>query len=320
MYRYEDIVNIHLELTENCQAACPMCPRTGNDLLSMSELKLQDIQKLFPPEFIQRLEHISLCGNYGEPIIATDCLEIVNYFRSHNQQMYIGINSNAGARSKQWWSELASIINKRGTVIFGIDGLQDTNHIYRVNVRWNNVMNNAKSFIEAGGRARWDFIAFEHNEHQIEQARELANQMGFEAFRIKKTYRFGKKFKNLTIKPPKNQPNEKGFVLRNSIEYFDQVEINCQVKPKKEIYITAQGLLFPCCWLGGNVYDEDQFWDFVDREQLNVLNSSIEQVMNTDILNMIERSWTKKTIAEGKLLTCAKFCGKNNNLWESQLQ
>ena len=321
MYKYEEITDVHIELTENCQAACPMCPRTGNDLLTMSELSLQDIKKLFPVDFIKRLKVISLCGNYGEPIVAADCLEIVKYFRLHNDKAYISINTNAGARNKQWWSELANAIDGKGKVIFGIDGLEDTNHIYRVNVKWQNVMNNAKSFIEAGGRARWDFIAFEHNEHQIEQARETSKQMGFESFRIKKTYRFGKKYKKLTIKPPKNQPNQTGYLLNNPIEYFDKVEIDCQVKKINEIYITAQGLLFPCCWIAHAVYDKDeQIWQYISKEDINVLNSSIEEVMSKDILDMIERSWYKNSIKEGKILTCAKFCGKNNNMWESQIK
>ena len=30
MYRYEDIQTVHLEVTQNCQAACPMCDRNMN--------------------------------------------------------------------------------------------------------------------------------------------------------------------------------------------------------------------------------------------------------------------------------------------------
>ena len=30
MYTYEDIRTIHLEVTQNCQAACPMCDRNCN--------------------------------------------------------------------------------------------------------------------------------------------------------------------------------------------------------------------------------------------------------------------------------------------------
>ena len=65
---------------------------------------------------------------------------------------------------------------------FSIDGLADTNKLYRIGINHDRVMANAKAFIEAGGKARWKFIVFRHNEHQVEEARELAKDMGFWQF------------------------------------------------------------------------------------------------------------------------------------------
>ena len=47
-----------------------------------------------------------------------------------------------------------------------------------------------KSFIEAGGRARWDFLVFDFNEHQVDEARKLSEEWGFEKFIVKKSSRF----------------------------------------------------------------------------------------------------------------------------------
>ena len=44
------------------------------------------------------------------------------------------LNTNAGAKSVAWWEELADVINKKGAVIFSVDGLRDTNHLYRQGV------------------------------------------------------------------------------------------------------------------------------------------------------------------------------------------
>ena len=41
-------------------------------------------------------------------------------------------------------------------------------------------MENAKAFIGAGGSATWQFIVFPWNKHQVDEVRELANEMGFE--------------------------------------------------------------------------------------------------------------------------------------------
>ena len=68
--------------------------------------------------------------------------------------------------------------------------IRDTNHLYRQNVRWEKVERAMDAFIDSGGRARWDYLIFEHNEHQVEEARRLSEQKGFERFQTKKSARF----------------------------------------------------------------------------------------------------------------------------------
>ena len=48
---------------------------------------------------------------------------------------------------------------------------------------------NAKTFLDSGGTGSWVFIVFHHNEHQVEEARELSKRWGFDEFIIKKTSR-----------------------------------------------------------------------------------------------------------------------------------
>ena len=163
MYSYEDITTVHLEITQKCQAACPMCDRNENGgrdnrHIDNSELSLQDCQSIFTPTFIQQLQTMFMCGNLGDPIIARDSLEVFDYFRSYNKNMWLSMNTNAGAKNVEWWQELAKTIGKKGAVIFSVDGLSDTNHLYRQNVVWDNVERNMRAFVDAGGRARWDYI------------------------------------------------------------------------------------------------------------------------------------------------------------------
>ena len=195
MYKLEDIKTIHLEVTQNCQAACPMCDRNMNGEginphINLDELSLEDCKDIFPIKFIKQLDTMYMCGNLGDPIVAQDTLEIFRYFREHNPHMWLSMNTNAGARDEAWWTELAQIYGRMGAVIFSVDGLRDTNHIYRQNVVWDNVERNMRAFINAGGRARWDFLIFEHNQHQVEEAENLAKKWGCEKFMKKKTGRF----------------------------------------------------------------------------------------------------------------------------------
>ena len=64
MYNYRDIRTIHLEVTQNCQAACPMCDRNMNGEgvnphINLDELSLDDCIKIFSPQFINCLLYTS---------------------------------------------------------------------------------------------------------------------------------------------------------------------------------------------------------------------------------------------------------------------
>lgn len=183
MYRYDNIKQVHLEITQRCQAACPMCDRNENGgvdnrHITNAELSIDDCKKIFSPDFIRQLDAMYMCGNLGDPIVARDTLEVFKYFREHNPTMWLSMNTNAGAKTVEWWEELAKVINNKGAVIFSVDGLHDTNHLYRQNVVWDNVERNMRAFINTGGRARWDFLIFKHNEHQVAEAEALSKEWG----------------------------------------------------------------------------------------------------------------------------------------------
>ena len=81
MYKYEDIREVHLEVTQKCQAACPMCDRNQNGgavnpHINLDELTLNDCKQIFSPTFIKQLKKLYMCGNLGDPIIAKDTLAV----------------------------------------------------------------------------------------------------------------------------------------------------------------------------------------------------------------------------------------------------
>lgn len=195
MYKSSEITTVHLEVTERCNASCPQCARNinggeVNPQLHNAELSLDDVRTILKPEFIKQLKRLYMCGNYGDPISANDTLEIFEYIRSHNAKMQLSFHTNASAKTPEWWSKLPAAMGKSHYVVFSVDGLEDTNHLYRQGTVWKKIMENARAFIAAGGRARWDYIVFGHNEHQVEEARALATSMGFEKFNVKKSNRF----------------------------------------------------------------------------------------------------------------------------------
>ena len=360
MYNYNEIEMVHLEVTQRCQAACPMCDRNENGgpdnrHIDNSELSLEDCKKIFPPSFIRQLKTMYMCGNLGDPIVARDTLEIFLYFREHNPTMWLSMNTNAGAKDEEWWRELAEVFGRMGAVIFSVDGLRDTNHLYRQNVVWDNVERNMKAFITAGGRARWDFIIFGHNEHQIDEAEETAKSWGVETFTRKKSGRFfsakseakdehqaqnrkGEKTQNIT-KPKREENVNLALLKQKEIEktygsmrdYYDSCSIRCKAVEKKEIFVTAEGLLMPCCWTGGRMYKwwhkdyrVEQIWNHIDeaggKQAINLNDKSIEEVMNGGFLDSIEKSWYKDSLETGKLGVCAMKCGSEFDPFTEQFK
>lgn len=321
-----------MEPTEKCNLNCLMCDRNKNggevnQYLRDRELTIDDIVRAFSPTFISQLKRMHMCGNYGEPILARDCLKILKYFRLCNETMKLEVITNGCARPAEWWVELAQL---NSVVRFGIDGLEDTHKIYRQGASFELIINNAKAYIDAGGYAIWDYLVFGHNEHQIEEARKLSKELGFNQFIVKKTGRF---FSNVTLsckdehmgltKPKEEKNVNKSLSKQDKIvekygsmdAYLDQAKIECKALKNKEIYLSAEGLVLPCCWTAGQLYKwywapkSAQIWECIGKPSISIHDLSLLEMFMYDVWGEIERSWNKPSVKEGKLKVCALKCG-----------
>ncbi|WP_293128738.1 tetratricopeptide repeat protein [Microcoleus sp. bin38.metabat.b11b12b14.051] len=188
--KYEDIRRVSVEITSRCNAACPQCPRTGNPILPAAELKIADIERIFPKEFCSQLDLVYMCGNYGDAMTSNTTIPAIEYWHRMGVPQ-ICLYTNGSGRNPDWWRTLAqTMTGEHDSVTFSIDGLADTNSIYRQNTNWDRIMESVNAFIQAGGKAVWHYLIFEHNQHQVEAARDLAKQLGFIDFVPKATSRF----------------------------------------------------------------------------------------------------------------------------------
>ena len=236
-----DIKVLHLEPTDVCQAACSLCRRETDatfDKNSFNHLSMEQILDVFGQEKIKQLGKMFMCGIYGDPAAGKHTLDIYQKFRQINPTITLGMNTNGGLQNQQWWEQLAGTFNQTNDyVVFSIDGLEDTNHIYRKNVSWKKLMQNVQVFVEAGGSAHWDMLVYQHNEHQIDLCKNLAKEMGFTWFRAKVSKR---PFVN-GLKAPSTFQVDSSFATNT---------IDCHALIEKSLYIDSRGLVKPCCWLG----------------------------------------------------------------------
>lgn len=234
---------LHLEVTDVCQAECPLCARETDPAFNKDirhNLTVKDMTNILGEKFISQLDKMFMCGNYGDPAAGQNTLDIVDYFRQVNEHITLGMNTNGGLQSVNWWSALAERFNQpTDYVVFSIDGLADTNHLYRKKVSWDKLIANAAAFIKAGGSAHWDMLVYEHNEHQVDLAEQMARDMGFTWFRAK----VSKRVSNIGwLRSPKGwmqSPAAAGG-------------IDCHVLKEQSVYMSARGTVYPCCWLGHN--------------------------------------------------------------------
>ena len=289
MFNFANVKEYQLEITTYCNAACPQCPRNisggkVNPHMPLCHLDRNVIDKTFSTELCNRLSQIFFCGSYGDPIVHPEFLNILRDFRSKNPELWIYIHTNGGYHDTEWWTELASIINGHGKIDFGIDGLEDTNHLYRRNVDFGKAINNAQAFIQAGGKAQWNFIVFKHNQHQIKTAQMLSAILGFEKILFRGTGRFldhntleqksqwqviptKQETYNLEVTDLTEYQNDSMKRLDdlkkeypNIRDYFDTTPIKCDACYNNKVTITAEGLVLPCNFFEHNLYDA-RFYD-----------------------------------------------------------
>jgi hypothetical protein len=191
------LTQIHIELSSHCNAACPNCARYHEHTLlvrpdlKLKSISLEEFKRYFPVEVLQGLERITFCGTMGDPIMAKDCYDIFQYVYSINPTCLQRVHTNGGMRDEKFWSNMGVLFNPINMqVVFSIDGLEHTNHLYRRNVDWHKLMQNVKAFIGAGGMAYWEWLIFGHNEDQIEEGRALAKELGFIDFITKRAFGF----------------------------------------------------------------------------------------------------------------------------------
>ena len=236
---------LHIEPTDVCQAACPQCARETDNMFDKTKrhyLTVDQIASTLSHDLIRGLDKMYMCGVYGDPAASPNTIDIFKYFRQINPNITLGMNTNGAINPTRWWSELASVLsNPTDYVIFSIDGLEDTNHLYCRNVQWNKLIENTQAFISAGGLAHWDMLVFEHNEHQVDSCLQLATNLGFYFFRAKVSRRYHDTPVHF-LKRPKNWMDP--TIISN--------EIKCSALTEQGLYMSAQGTLHPCCWLGAS--------------------------------------------------------------------
>ena len=298
MFNIDQITTLDIETINNCNALCPLCLR-GEGMTTNDRLDWLQVIKQVPATVWQQVAKINFNGTTGDNLMHPDIADILEW-TINNTNGQVSLHTNGSLRNIDWWTNLGKVFGNKHRVVFGIDGLADTHSIYRVNTDWQKIINNAQAFISGGGRAVWQFIIFEHNQHQVEECKQLSKDLGFTNFftiyqdRFDNTNKIGNiQRANIATIPVDTivKTTSNSFSKKN----FTQAKVKCVSQDIGWVSIYADSTVWPCCWLMGWHLAKHQKTQYavvnyhfkkildIDFNQISLYNKTLEEIVASDL-------------------------------------
>lgn len=101
--------------------------------------------------------------------------------------------------------------------------------------------------------------------------------------------------------------------------FVTNTKISCRVLKDKSIFLSSEGLVFPCCW---TAFPLNTYWDNHDslqirellektggKQGIDIRHRSLKQIIEGDFFTTIAKSWESPCAKDGKQVACATQCG-----------
>lgn len=274
----------HFEVSGKCTLQCPRCPR--NEMAKVpwfnNELDLNFFKTTLTPDLLKNeVKRITMCGDIGDPIYASQYLEIIDYIKTQNSKIHIYTITNGSHKKASWWKDFASISNEYDTVNFSIDGYDNaSNNMYRINSNWDSIMQGMEIMCQdSPAFVYWATILFSFNQDHLDTIETLARDKGCDGLQLTHSTKFGSKYgeayggktDNLEPRPEFISPTHRyvrhfiklterdqlidDYIKENRIKFFDvSNEYGEYITPmcsigNRGLYVSADGILHPCSWV-----------------------------------------------------------------------
>lgn len=306
---------LHIETTTRCTLACPACPRTTWHNITKQPVAKEDLDINVLETFLdcaggRQITHFLLCGDYGDPIYYPDIFNLIERFR---ERVSFSIITNGSRQTESFWNKLANLMTNNDRIVFAIDGLEDSNHLYRINSDWTSIMQGLNIMSKSSAQIHWKTIVFKFNYDRLAEIKNFANSKGA-TWSAEKTHRYG----NTDLEPPRdfveiNHSFQDRFVSSNQIEIVPRCEKEAKV-------VTASGYLYPCDWIRNpKTLFKSQLWKQKDRwlEKVNMKHSNYDQAI------LVIRDWEdyvrQNSLSGGTVdvlckMLCRKGCTADNKV------
>jgi MoaA/NifB/PqqE/SkfB family radical SAM enzyme len=283
-----------IEAANVCNLACPYCfTGAGEEGRRRGHFPLPLYQRLID-ELGDYLLEVEL-HNWGEPLLNKNIPELIRIAHNRGISTILSTNFSFPFDAARAEAIVSAGLSQMGVSIDGVT--QETYEKYRVKGRLDTVLQNVKRVIEAKRalgsptpRLIWEFHVFEHNKHEVEQARAMARELGMD-IDVSKGWVAG----------PEWDPD-------GPIKFFMAPTMDrCGFLWQRAV-VNADGGVSPCC---GAFYQEDDFG--------SVGEMSFKEVWNNERFQEARRLFRSRQGSEaGRSLICYE-CPETLN-WEDYLQ
>lgn len=230
-------IKLTVDPSANCVLRCPLCPTGQADKgRKRGEMQYLNFEKLIN-EVGRYLFEIDLF-NWGEPFLNKDIFKMINL--CHARNIITRLSSNLNFFPEGYEKNLVE--SKLNHLVVSLDGTtQETYENYRAGGSIEKVLDGVKKIRKEREKQKtrspfltWQFIVFDHNRHEIEQAKKLVKKWGFD--RIVFIENRGDMGKELFVKKNKQKKFNCSFLWSQSVVNWD-------------------GSVSPCCLYYNEKYD-----------------------------------------------------------------
>jgi MoaA/NifB/PqqE/SkfB family radical SAM enzyme len=261
--------SVSLDVSTACQLKCPACPTAKGIIaknIGAGFLKFEDFKR-----FIQAnpsIANIEL-SNWGEIFLNPDFENMLKFAYHHN----VALSANNGVNLNRITAGVLEglVKYKFRSLSCSIDGAsQEVYSVYRVKGSFDQVISHIKminafkqKYRSPYPALRWQYVAFGHNEHEINKAREMAKELNM-SFYLKLSW---DNLYGTAFSPIKNRElikKETGLGVADRQEYEEKYRTNFVAATCHQLWLAPQinydGKLLGCCinhWGDfGNVFEE----------------------------------------------------------------
>jgi radical SAM protein with 4Fe4S-binding SPASM domain len=243
-------VSISFEPTTSCNLRCPECPSGLRQFSRPTGMLQNDFFKQTIDEIHKELLYLIFYFQ-GEPYLNPDFLKMVKY--ASDKKIYTATSTNAHYLNDE--AAKKTVESGLDRLIISIDGTtQDVYQQYRVGGNLEKVLEGAKNIMKWKKELKsktpfvfFQFLVVKPNEHQIEDIKRLAKEVGIDEVRFKtaQVYEYETDPNNLI--PTINKYSRYKKNADGSYSAKNKMANRCW-KLQHANVITWDGLVVPCCF------------------------------------------------------------------------